>query len=49
VFFVDPDILRDRETRDVHTITLSYTMFRKAGTGVPSAAADPHSPAPAVN
>jgi cytochrome c oxidase assembly protein subunit 11 len=49
VFFVDPDILRDRETQDVHTITLSYTMFRKAGTGVPSAAADPHSPEAAVN
>ena len=49
VFFVDPDILHDRETKDVHTITLSYTMFRKAGTGTPSAAADPRSPAPVVN
>jgi cytochrome c oxidase assembly protein subunit 11 len=49
VFFVDPDILRDPETEDVHTITLSYTMFRKAGTEVPSAAATPRSPARAVN
>jgi cytochrome c oxidase assembly protein subunit 11 len=49
VFFVDPDILRDPQTRDVHTITLSYTMFRKAGTGLPSAAANPPGPAAAVN
>src|SRR5690349_11990764 len=27
-FFVDPDIASDPETRDVDTITLSYTMFR---------------------
>jgi cytochrome c oxidase assembly protein subunit 11 len=27
-FFVDPDILDDPNTRDVDTITLSYTMFR---------------------
>lgn len=48
-FFVDPDILRDRETQDVHTITLSYTMFRKAGGSTPSAAASPRGPAPALN
>jgi len=27
-FFVDADILNDPNTRDVDTITLSYTMFR---------------------
>ena len=38
VFFVDPDILKDPETEDVHTITLSYSMFRKAEPNHPSAA-----------
>jgi cytochrome c oxidase assembly protein Cox11 len=28
-FFVDPEMLKDPSTRDVNTITLSYTMFRK--------------------
>ena len=37
VFFVDPDILRDPETRDVQTITLSYTMFRAKDDGQPNA------------
>lgn len=44
VFFVDPDILRDPSTRDVQTITLSYTMFRKHGDEAPSAAAEPRRP-----
>jgi cytochrome c oxidase assembly protein subunit 11 len=30
VFFVDPDMLKDPDTSDVHTITLSYSMFRAA-------------------
>lgn len=34
-FFVDPDILTDQNTRDVDTITLSYTMFRAKEDGQP--------------
>lgn len=33
VFFVDPDMLKDPDTNDVHTITLSYSMFRAAKPG----------------
>jgi cytochrome c oxidase assembly protein subunit 11 len=27
-FFVDPEILKDAEAKEVHTVTLSYTFFR---------------------
>ena len=40
-FFVDPDVLRDKDTSDVRTITLSYTMFRAPEAGTPSASAGP--------
>jgi cytochrome c oxidase assembly protein subunit 11 len=46
VFFVDPDMLKDPDTREVRSITLSYTMFQAANTPPPSAAAAPaHRPA----
>jgi len=49
VFFVDPDVLRDRDTSEVRTITLSYTMFRVPEAEAPAAAAAPRGPAAAVN
>ena len=38
MFFVDPEILTDPNTRDVREITLSYTMFRAHDQERPSAA-----------
>jgi cytochrome c oxidase assembly protein subunit 11 len=49
VFFVDPDLLTDPNTSDVHTITLSYTMFRAHQADRPNAAAGPRPTASAVN
>ena len=48
VFFVDPDVLTDPGTRELRTITLSYTMFRVPDPGVPSASANRRNPAPVV-
>ena len=49
VFFVDPDILTDPSTRDVRSITLSYTMFRVPETTPPTASGAPRTWAPSVN
>ena len=45
-FFIDPELVKDPSTRDVKTITLSYTMFRKPDADKP---AQPSGAAAAVN
>jgi cytochrome c oxidase assembly protein subunit 11 len=48
-FFVDPDILTDPGTREVRSITLSYTIFRAPESASPTASAAPRPQAPSVN
>src|SRR5437773_9890508 len=40
-FFVDPDVLRDPNTRELRAITLSYTMFRAPEGKSPAVSAGP--------
>jgi cytochrome c oxidase assembly protein subunit 11 len=48
-FFVDPDLLTDPETREVRSITLSYTMFKAHDDRAPNAAVSPQRRQAAAN
>lgn len=39
-FFVDPKILKDRDAKDIHTVTLSYTFYPKPHAAPAEANAD---------
>lgn len=41
VFYIDPEMLKDRDSKNIRTITLSYTFFRQEATPEAIAAARP--------
>lgn len=41
LYYVDPDIAKDKHMGDVQTMTLSYTFYEKAGANAPGGAGKP--------